>query len=847
MKKLLITLGVFCGLFILAAIAVPFFVNVDQYRPQLIQAASEHLNGKVEIGKLSLSLWGKVHVQIGGLKVSDAQGKNILSVQEAYFHLPFFSILDGSPTLILKMDQPIISVTKEKSGKFNVMSLAKTTPSTAATLGTQTATAPQASTAPKNPTTAQTAAASSGSGKTPGSNELSLPGIVTRARVGLEIKNAQFTYKDETSGLTSETKNLNLIAHDISLSHKMSLEVFADLDTEEKGGAQKEGTTVKGPIRFTLTADPKVIENKVSSVDVAANFSLDDLVISVPGLFQKDKGIPAHADLTVKATPDSVSIDKMTASFYNARFEGSGVISNFAPATESAVSPNVNFTMKSNSIELAAWSKLIPMLKQYDLGGNAELNLETHGPADKLGYKGLFKINNLTAKAPDLKAEPKIDLVISLITDQIDNFTLSLKAPGNDLSVHGKVVGFNSPHIDFQIASNGMDLDQLINMSSTGSASASTSTSASTSGKAIAQSASSAAEKSTAPAAQNNSNRDLDASLDSVRTNKILQTTVANIGVNLKSIKAKDTTIRNLNAKLTMHDLIVAIDAFSMEIFGGSIKTNMSLNLRPKAPTYKLSASVAGLDMKQAVESQMAAFKNTVMGTLNFDMSGEGSSFNSKPATHNLVASGKLKIQNATFATVDVGKMVADGLNGTLGKLAGKIPGLNGKPAPGAAGASKYDLISSSFTIKEGHFDAPDFTGKATANQGIDLKGSVAVGLEDYSLKADWTVIDTYNLTHAKEVGVNAGGISAPHILASGNGPVQFPISIGCTLMAPCYSYTQASDYLLKVAMGNVSGGAKSAAVGKAKDLLKGLVPGGSSGNASNGNALQGLKKLFGN
>ena len=136
--------------------------------------------------------------------------------------------------------------------------------------------------------------------------------------------------------------------------------------------------------------------------------------------------------------------------------------------------------------------------------------------------------------------------------------------------------------------------------------------------------------------------------------------------------------------------------------------------------------------------------------------------------------------------------------------------------------------------------------GKAKANEGIDLKGDVEVGLEDYSLKADWMVIDTYNLTHAKDVGVSAAGISAPHILASGNGPVQFPVSVGCTLMAPCYSYSQASDYLLKIAMGNVSGGAKSAAVNQAKGLLKDLIPGGNKPNssASNGNP---LKKLFGN
>lgn len=856
MKKLLIVLGTLFGIFIVVAGALPFMVDVDQYRPMLVKAASERLNGKIEIGKLSLSLWGKVHVQVDGIKISDAQGHNILSVSDAYFHLPFFSILDGSPSLILHLEQPTIRVTQDNSGKLNLMGLSKTeakteaktevaapqspAPISASHTATTTSTAPAQKSAPQ--VVAQTTQPAA-----TGSTELKLPGIVTRARIGLEIKNAQLAYQDEKTGMNSEMKNLNLIAHDISLSHKMSLDLFADVDTQDNHG----GMLIQGPLKLTATADPKVMDGKFSSIAVNSTISLDDLRIELPGVFQKDKGIEAHANLSIQASPESIQIEKLLIRFYNAQIEGKGVIANF-----SGTQPHVNLSLKSNSIELSAWNKLIPMLKQYDLGGSAELSADADGPADKLGYKALFKINGLTAKAPNLKAQPHVDLTLSVITDQIDNLSFSMKAPGNDLSVHGKIVGFNAPHIDFQVASSGLDLDQLINFeAATGSAATSAKpkeVAKEAPPQEVAKPAAPSKTSDTSHVVANstpaNSTKDLDASLDGLRTNKLIQNTVANIGVNLKSIKAKGTTISNFTAKMSMHDLIVALDSFSMGVFGGSIKASVNTNLKPKTPTYKFSMTIADLDMKQAVESQMAAFKNTLMGQLNFDMSGEGASFNTKPATQHLVSKGKLRVVHATFATVDVGKMVADGLSGTMGKLAGKIPGLNGKPAPGAAGASKYDLISSSFSISGGQFSAPDFLGKATPDQGIDLKGSVALGLEDYSLKADWTIIDTYNLTHAKDIGVSAGGISAPHILASGNGPVQFPVSIGCTLMAPCYSYTQASEYLLKVAMGNVSGGAKSAAVGKAKDLLKGLIPGasGSSGSANN-NALSGLKKLFGN
>jgi hypothetical protein len=252
------------------------------------------------------------------------------------------------------------------------------------------------------------------------------------------------------------------------------------------------------------------------------------------------------------------------------------------------------------------------------------------------------------------------------------------------------------------------------------------------------------------------------------------------------------------------------------------------------------------LDIAQAVASQFQAFKNTLTGLASFEMNGTGASFNTEPAKMNLSSKGKFKVENAVFTTLDVGKMVSEGLNGAIAKIADKIPGLKGKSAGGLQGKeSRYDVVSSDFTIHNGQFNAPNFVAKAAPNKGIDLKGDVTVGLKDNSLKANFEVIDTYNVTHAKDLAVNQSGIEVNHILAEGNGPVRFPVSVGCTLMAPCYSYTQVPEFLAKVAMNNAVGGLKSKAQSelqnKAKSILKGLPSGG--GNNPLGDI---GKKLFG-
>ena len=71
-KKLLIAFFGLIAALVLAAILIPLFIDVDKYRPMLVEKTNEHLNGKLELGHLSLSLWGQVRIQVDGLKITDS-------------------------------------------------------------------------------------------------------------------------------------------------------------------------------------------------------------------------------------------------------------------------------------------------------------------------------------------------------------------------------------------------------------------------------------------------------------------------------------------------------------------------------------------------------------------------------------------------------------------------------------------------------------------------------------------------------------------------------------------------------------------------------------------------------
>ena len=786
MKKLFMALGVLLGLFVIAAIVVPMVVDVDKYRPQIVEAANQQLNGSLQLGKLSLSLWGQIRIEVAGVKLEDSAGHEILSVQDAYFHLPFTSVLAGRPTLTFKMKEPTINVVKNKAGKLNVMALMK--PS-----------APRTQAATSSPTS------------------LKLPAIVAAARLGVDFSNASISYKDETSGLKSHLENLNLILKDISLTHPMELEFWSDIDT-------KMGKTlnIHGPARLTAKVTPVLAGTQFDHADIVAKVDLDRLEIVSGSLFEKGSDVPAHADLSVTVSPDEANLKQMEIVFFNADVKANG-----------SVGHAVHFQFASNDIDFKPWVKLVPLLKEYELGGSASLKGEADGPSDKLAYRANLAVHDLTAKAGKLKAEPHINAEIDVVTDQINNLSLSMKAPGNDLEIHGKVISFAKPHAEIQVTSSGLDLDQLMDFKTEPA-----------SGGASSASENSSASSASAPKA------DYDAMLDPLRENKTAMDSYATIGVNIKTLKAREVRMDDVTAKMSFGgpNLTAALEQFGLKLWGGTIGASLATQLKPKAPTYQFNFKMANLDLAQAMKSQYKIFKNTLLGVASFQLSGAGESFNPDPATKNLSARGQMKIVNATFTTIDVGKMAAGALNHGLESVAQKIPQVRGKSVSSPNRSSTYSLVASDFTISGGNFSAPDFEAKAAPNEGIDLKGATTVGLKDYALDANWEVVDTYNLTHARDISVDQAGVSVPHLLAKGNNPVQFPVHVGCSCFKPCYSYTSVPEALATVAANTIAdavgGRLKHAVSQQVQNQVQKLVP--PSAAAPVQNAVQNLSKKFG-
>lgn len=810
MKKGFVFLGGFVFLILSAIIIIPLMVNVDKYRPEIVSIANESLNGKLELGKLSLSLWGQIKIKVDGISIQDQNKTKVLSVADAYFHLPFTSVFSGSPVLTLKMDKPYLYVHRNKSGEMNLMKLYKSK-----------GVAPQASSAG----TSQTSSTRSGA--------VALPALVTRAAMGIELRNTQVKIVDEGMDLKNEIKDLNIVFKNISLTKTTQMEIWADLKTQ-----MGSMLTVEGPFRIEGQFTPELKGLDFYQLRSKIVLNLDSLKISMPEMFEKQSGVAAHATLKFMVTPKGAVIEDLSARFHNAEIK-----TKIAVSQDSKGSPVIKGSIASNDVDLSTWNQLIPMLKEYELTGIMKFQTELDGPASSLNYSGEFSILKLQARAPKLKSKPEMDFVAHFKTDQVDSLNFRFQAPGNDLKLSGKVINFKKPQITMNFTSDkGMDFDQLIEMPKLEKSGASTDVAA----PVVANSGGSASGVALGQP-------DYDAMVAPMRSSEAIAGMAMQVSAQIPLIKFYDVKMTDISTQFVFKDLSAGIESFKMKLWDGTISSKMRVNLKPKSPTYQMDAVVSGLNLKKSVESQYSMFKNTVLGKVDFKMNGTGESFNKLKMLNSLKFTGQMKVAQASFATIDVNRMVKEGLNNTLDKIGDKVPQVKGKKVNSLPeGESGYELMSSDFTIAGGKFTAPNFVAKVKPNQGVDIEGFTELNLIDYGINAKWKVIDRYHLTGLFNISADIAGTPVEHILAENQSqPVQFPMSVGCTMTKPCYKYTDVPEHFIRIATANIGRAAEGRAKAEAQKHAAALARQAEEeakkrlGNDA-AKKVEGLKKAFG-
>lgn len=326
-SSLLKKLGLFflsvIGLVVLFLATIPFWFNIDRYRPQLVAQIRPYFKGEIELGRLSLSFWGKFRVGVDGLELKDTLGNSLVAAKSMAVEIPVSSIWSGAPSMTFVLNSPSINVVKDEKKKINLLDLVKSPASTDQET--------KNSTEPSLKTTLDRDAFNSD--------------FLTHAKVTVQISKARVVYNDLSTKSRSEVTSVNFVAKDISLSGQSQLKVSADLDTQ-----LSNGWSLKGPLEILGVIKGNWVQEDSWQGSVALKSNLKELRIDSNGGYKKDRGIPGSFQAEFNRSQEA-----MTA---NCQFEIPGVDLEVKANLDSLEKPRGELLFHSKKIDLDAfWPK----------------------------------------------------------------------------------------------------------------------------------------------------------------------------------------------------------------------------------------------------------------------------------------------------------------------------------------------------------------------------------------------------------------------------------------------------------------------------------------------------------
>lgn len=786
-KKILIVLGTLVGLFIVAAIVTPFVVDVDQFRPQIVQAVNDQINGDFKLGKLQLSLWGGVKVKIESLSLS-AKGAStpLLATNSAYLDIPLTSLLAMSPAVVVVIDKPEIHIQKQKDGKFDVMTLMKA----------------------QSPEPVPAAPPSTASSV--------LPAIAVNASLGLKIHDGAFSLNDQTNGSKYQIDGLQVEIKNVGLKETMQLNVRMPL----KGSSAM--MNMDGEIEMHGQIKPNIaggaFENAVGQFEIDAT----KLSLSMnQGMVEKSAKTPAQIKMDFVASPKDLQIKSLDILFaeISASISGSVVLQ---------PEMSVNLDIHSTQLNLATLEQIVPMLKEYELAGAGALKIAVKGPTSQLDIHGGLQVKGGKASYPKmLKGPIAYDLDTVFTENTFDVSRLTATAPGSNFNVKMAVKNFVAPVVSFSLTSQELDIDKLLKSDPAPTAAKKSASywmnpfietaeaapkhGTKNSSKQPAKHAPAKEPAAASPVAASGANP----FLPLAKNPMMAQASVAGTATIAKLV-AKGSTISDVVVKMTLKNLILNIESASLKAFDGKMNAKFDANLKSAGLSFNTSGTVQGLMLKNAITHFVPSFQNTLEGTGNANWVLSGVAFPTANALQNLNGHFNLGAENGQLHTIDIQKSISGALD--------KVPFLKGKTVSGLD--QGFHHMKAEIKFSEGVIDANPL--EVIGNEkGLNIKGRSRILASNMTQDTFVDVFDPHMLL-PKEISNGKDAALSLHI----TGPVSAPqTDYGYTVerLAKVVVKNQGKELINKGLQGIIGGAAKGGSGGggdPTKDAVKGVLKG---------------------
>jgi AsmA protein len=391
-KKILKIAGIVVAALIVIAIAIPLFVNVNNYRPQIESTLSSTLGRPVKVGNLSLSILSG-SVEADQLSIADdpkfgsapfLQAKT-LKVGVELLPLIFSKRLDVTH---LRIDQPQISLLRDRDGIWNFSSLGNQAAQPAAAQKTSTGTSSNSNiSVDKLDVTDGTVTLGSTTGKRkpivydkvtvtmrnfsfttsfPITASIELPG-----GGGVKVDGSAGPINSADTSLTPVQAKVTMRKLDLSQSALVDPSLGAAGSADFDGTVTSDGNIAKANGTLKATSLKIVPKGSPATVPVQVVFSIEHDLKQVSGKV-------VQADITI-----GKALAKLTGTYdmhgettaIHTKLDGQGM-----PVDD------LEGVLPAVGVVLPPGSKL--------KGGTVSVSLESNGPLDKLVSTGWVKMSN---------------------------------------------------------------------------------------------------------------------------------------------------------------------------------------------------------------------------------------------------------------------------------------------------------------------------------------------------------------------------------------------------------------------------------------------------------------------
>lgn len=486
MRKAAVVILTLVVLIIIAALVIPSFLNVNQYRGKIQAELQQRLGRQVSLGLMHLRLL-PLSFRVENVTIGEdprfQTGRPFAQAQELDVSVKVLPLIHKDVEInSLELKRPHIELVRDRQGVWNFSSLGH----------------PANPGAPQGPASQAPPKSAPQPSPQPTSAKPSDQGAQQQFELGtLQISDGQIALTDEQKHQSRAVyDHIDLTLNNFAQNKPFSLDLAAHLPgkgtqllrLKAKAGPIDQQNMINTPLDGTLSmqqvstssfqkflntqalqeieaviSGDTSVKNQGGKISADGNLKLQDAVIK--GM-KVGYPITANYNVTDDLTNDVIHLAKGNVQLGSTPLDITGDVDTKPTPAQ------VNLNLKASNVSISDAARLasafgVAFGQGMTINGNLNANVHAQGAATKPALNGNMEVKDLTAKGKDMPTPVNVkDVTLTMTPQEIRSNPFTANAGSTNVAVQFAMSQYTSPSpgIDATLRTASAKIDELINM-----------------------------------------------------------------------------------------------------------------------------------------------------------------------------------------------------------------------------------------------------------------------------------------------------------------------------------------------------------------------------------------------